>query len=202
MGSSMPVCKKPSYFPMLSQLSVRRIFLSLLGVCAAASAIAAEITIEQASTRLVDKTYLLDANIKFDLGNEALNALNHGVPLYIVIDAKVERERDYLWDATVAKTQQVYRLDRHALTNHYLLIDQNSGFQQHFLSLDHATHALGKVVGYPLLQSNMIQGGYRYIGRMRARLDIEALPAPMRPMAYVSSTWRLSSPWYEWTIAP
>ncbi|MCI0590574.1 MAG: DUF4390 domain-containing protein [Gammaproteobacteria bacterium] len=174
----------------------------MLAVCAPASAIAAEVVIRQASTRLVDQTYLLDANIKFDLGEEALEALEHGIPLYIVIDCEVTRERDYLWDETVTEWRQVYRLDRHALTDQYLLINQNTGLRQHHSSLERATQALGKIHGNPLLQRSMIEKGYRYIGRMRARLDIEALPPPMRPTAYVSSTWRLSSPWYEWTITP
>ena len=34
------------------------------------------------------------------------------------------------------------------------------------------------------------------------RAEIEALPAPLRPIAYVSPSWRLSSGWYEWVFVP
>ena len=40
-----------------------------------------------------------------------------------------------------------------------------------------------------------------YTLAIRAKLDIEALPAPLRPVAYVSPSWRMSSGWYEWNLA-
>jgi hypothetical protein len=35
---------------------------------------------------------------------------------------------------------------------------------------------------------------------LRARLDIEALPMLMRPLAYTLPSWRLSTGWTEWPI--
>jgi hypothetical protein len=40
----------------------------------------------------------------------------------------------------------------------------------------------------------------RYEGALRARLDIEALPAPLRVFAYLSDDWRLTSEWYTWPL--
>ena len=39
-----------------------------------------------------------------------------------------------------------------------------------------------------------------YLVRMRAHLDIETLPAPLRPVAYTSPSWHLNSGWTTWTI--
>jgi hypothetical protein len=39
-----------------------------------------------------------------------------------------------------------------------------------------------------------------YRGRLRARLDIEALPSPLRPLAYVSPSWHSTGEWYEWPL--
>ena len=36
---------------------------------------------------------------------------------------------------------------------------------------------------------------------VRSSLDINALPAPLRPMALFSANWRLSSDWTQWQIA-
>ena len=61
---------------------------------------------------------------------------------------------------------------------------------------------LGKIRNFPLLDEHLIgDKGHRYV-RLRALLDIESLPSPMRPLAYLSSLWRLKSDWYEWPIEP
>ena len=39
-----------------------------------------------------------------------------------------------------------------------------------------------------------------YSVRLQASLDIEALPLPLRPLAYVSPSWHLSSEWYTWDL--
>ena len=38
------------------------------------------------------------------------------------------------------------------------------------------------------------------LGLNEVYVDIEALPAPLRPVAYLSSPWRLTSEWYEWPL--
>ena len=40
----------------------------------------------------------------------------------------------------------------------------------------------------------------RYQVKMRTFLDIESLPAPMRPLAYISSDWQLDSDWVSWPL--
>ena len=41
-----------------------------------------------------------------------------------------------------------------------------------------------------------------YSVEVRASLDIEALPSPLRPVAYTSLAWRLNSGWSTWKLAP
>ena len=36
------------------------------------------------------------------------------------------------------------------------------------------------------------------IGVICSQLSIDSLPSPMRPRAYFSSDWNISSNWYEW----
>ena len=36
---------------------------------------------------------------------------------------------------------------------------------------------------------------------LRVGLDIEALPTPLRPVAYTSLSWRLNSGWTTWGVA-
>ena len=46
-----------------------------------------------------------------------------------------------------------------------------------------------------------MKDGRRYAVRLRGRLDIEALPTPVRLLAYVSSAWDMDSDWYKWRLA-
>ena len=52
----------------------------------------------------------------------------------------------------------------------------------------------------PLTAKKEIEPDARYLLQLRARLDIEALPMLMRPLAYTMPSWRLSTGWTEWRI--
>lgn len=140
----------------------------------------------------------LTARIDFHLSDEALDALDHGVALDIIIDMQALEQRRWLWDRTVAEHSERFRLERQALTNHYLVTHKYQ--RQSFLSLTEALQFIGTIRDYPLLNATELEAGKQYHGRIRAWLDIESLPAPMRPTAYISSHWRIDSGWYEWPI--
>jgi hypothetical protein len=40
----------------------------------------------------------------------------------------------------------------------------------------------------------------QYALDVRASLDIEGLPAPLRPVAYTSRAWHLNSGWLRWKV--
>lgn len=161
---------------------------------------AAGIDIRRVQTRLADNVYWLDADIDYRFGAKALKALNNGVPITVQLDIEVSRHRNYLWDKKIASLEQRYQLRYRALTRHYLLKNLNSASERVFSSLKSALAALGKVQNLPMLDRNVLDGTRRYTARMRASLDIEALPVPLRLLAYLSAAWHLSSEWYQWSL--
>lgn len=171
------------------------------GFCAAA-AHAQGIEIHNVETRLVNNVYWLNADIDFDFSNKTLEALKNGVPITIELNIEISRHRDYLWDETIATLEQRYQLQYHALTKQYLLKNLNSTSIQSHTSLRTALAALGKIINFPLLDKNLLNEHQQYSARMRASVDVEALPVPLRLLAYISSGWRLSSEWYEWSLKP
>jgi hypothetical protein len=52
-----------------------------------------------------------------------------------------------------------------------------------------------------LFDQDLLIENKTYLARIRTFLDIESLPPPMRPQAYFSPNWDLSSEWYEWELA-
>jgi hypothetical protein len=44
--------------------------------------------------------------------------------------------------------------------------------------------------------------GEAYQLRLRADLEIESLPLPLQPLAYLGRGWRLTSGWTQWPLRP
>ena len=93
-----------------------------------------------------------------------------------------------------------YQLEHHPLSGHYLVTNLNNYQRKHFQNLRGALDYLGKIENLPLFLREDILPDRVYIGRMRARLNIQKLPASLRPLAYLSPKWRMSSQWYKWVI--
>lgn len=169
----------------------------------AGSAIAGDFAVREAKTHLSDHVYLLDAQIDFELSEQAREALNNGIPITIRIDIKVQRKRGWwLPDADVAALEQRYRIHYHALSEQFLVLNLNSSALYAHSTLGSALEALGTIRDFPLLDDKLISKGEQYEVELKARLDIEALPSPLRPLAYINPAWRLSSDWYVWSLEP
>jgi hypothetical protein len=163
--------------------------------------------IRNARTRLVDGVYLLDADISFVFSEAALEAIENGIPVTIILEMQVLRQRGLIWDRLwwdkeVATLEGKLRIETRPLSDTYLLRNMNSGETQVYGSFGELNVGLGKIRDFPLIDEYLIGDQGRHYLRLRALLDIESLPSPMRPLAYLSSLWRLKSDWYEWPIEP
>jgi Domain of unknown function (DUF4390) len=172
---------------------------------AASDDVEAGFDIRNARTELVDGVYLLDADIRFVFSKETLDAIENGIPVTIILEMQVLRERgliwDHLWwDKTIARLEAKLRIETRPLSKTYLVRNLNSGETQVFGSFRELVVGLGNIRNFPLLDEYLLGDEGRYYLRLRALLDIESLPSPMRPWAYLSSLWRLKSDWYEWPI--
>ena len=204
MASFMPVCARHKLLPASPDLRVYTLAaaLCLLALLSPPPAQAAEaFVIKSLETRLRDNVYSFSTHIEYGFSDEALVALKNGVPLIIILNIEVQEERWY-WNKTIAELEQGYLLIYHALSEKFIIHNLNSGVQTDYSSLSDALHALGYIDNLPLIDAKLLKPDSRYILRLRSELDIESLPAPMRPLAYISSDWRLQSDWYTWPLTP
>lgn len=178
----------------------KKLIIGILCGLLALPALADGIFVSRANTVLDGKIYRLDAEIEYRFSKEVLRALHNGVTLVISLDIEVERPRSYMWNETVVGLKQRYELTYHALSEQYLVRNTNSGARYSFPSLAAATEHIGTLADFPMLDQNLLDSDGTYTGRIRARLDTEDLPTPLRLLSYVSSGWRLSSGWYLWPI--
>ena len=179
---------------------VRLLCSGLILLCISIQSHASSIAIEFATSTLVDEHYQVDANIEYNFDDEVLTALAHGIALKIDIFIKVKRERNWLWDPVVRDETISFQLERHALSDHYLLTNLNTDRKEQFQYLDEALRALGAVNDHFLFDRSTIDADASYIGYIKSELNIEALPPPMRPIAYISPQWQAESSWYEWLV--
>lgn len=178
----------------------------LVGLClmvlsmAITEASADSITVRDAKTRLADKLYLVNADVEISLSPTALEALENGVALTVVIDLEILRVRELIWNEVIAELEAKRRLSFHPLSNQYLVEDLNAGATRTFRSLREALEALGQVRDFPLIDAYFLERGESYVLQIGAYLDIESLPTPLRMLAYLNPDWHLSSEWYEFPL--
>lgn len=155
-----------------------------------------------ANTKLKNNVFLLETTMELKFSDDALDALRSGVPLIILVNIELLKDRNWWWDKTIAELEQGYLLLYHALSEKYIIHNLNSGAQKNYISLNAALSSLGNIKDLPLIDKNLLEENKDYYVRLRSYLDIESLPAPMRPIAYISSQWQLESDWFSWPLKP
>ncbi len=176
------------------------VLLALLVLLRVTDVQAAGFDVIEASTRLGDGVYRLNAQIEYSLSEPALDALQNGVPLTIELLMEVRRRRSWVWDETVYSLVQRFRLEYHALSRQYLVHNLNSGERRNFSTRPAALRFMGRIHEFPLLDRSLLAPDRRYEGALRAQLALDTLPTPLRLFAYLSEDWQLTSEWYTWPL--
>jgi hypothetical protein len=156
--------------------------------------------VRDARTELRNGVYLLSAAIDYRLSTEARDALQAGVPLVIRLDVEISHPRRWWFDNDAADLRQSYQLEYHALSERYLVRNLNSGEQTSFGSLSPALESLGAVRRLPLIDAAVLEEERGYDVRMRAVLDEEQFPGPLRLLAFWRRDWSIASDWYRWPL--
>lgn len=144
--------------------------------------------------------YVLSADINYQLSDKANEALQNGVPLFWAIQVKVQRQRRFLWDKTLSSTELRYRLQYHALLNMYRVRNEVSGEVYNFSTLSAAFDLMSVIRGFRVLEVGRIAPGKPYHCALKVNFVRDALPLPLRPLAYIDPQWYLSSDWTLWPL--
>ena len=163
---------------------------------------ARETRISSVRTLLADGVYRIGARVDFEFNETLHDALHNGVPLLIELRIEVVRERRWLWADIVAELRQRFELQYHALSRRYLVSNYSTGVQRSFSTMNDALRFIGNVYDLPLIDANLLKAHQPYMVRMRADLDVESLPTPVRLWAYLGSAWSLKGDWYQWPLQP
>lgn len=158
--------------------------------------------VKDVRTRLVEGVYTLDADIESRFSPEALEALDNGVPLTIVLHFQVRSADAWIWEDSAADLRLRYAVRYKPLSERYEVYRLPGDRGRSFVSREAAISALGELRGLQLVAKDRLDPKGEYQLHLKAELDIEELPLPLRPIAYLRPAWKLGSSWTKWPLTP
>jgi len=157
------------------------------------------IAIQTASLTPSNQAHLLNAKIKYGLTHETIEALYNGITLTFNVDFSVIEDRDWLWNKHLNTTTLRYQIKYHTLAETYQVSDKTNNVHLNFSTLSAALNSLGTLNSIPIHAIKTLRNPAISVS-LKAYLNIEALPLPMRPLAYIDSGWHLRSNTFQWPL--
>lgn len=158
--------------------------------------------VTRVETRLDDGTFYLDADIDYVFSPEALEALENGVPLTLSVRIHVRGTDAWIWEDSVVDARLRYAIRYKPLSERYEVYRLPGNKGHSFVTRDAAITALGEIRDLQLVGADRLEPGADYEVQIKVELDVEELPLPLRPMAYLTPAWKLSSSWSKWPLKP
>ena len=152
--------------------------------------------------QLEEGTYVLDADVDFRFSPDALEALGNGVPLTILVHIQVRPADAWIWEDSATDLQLRYAIRYKPLSERYEVYRLPGERGRSFVSRDAAISALGEIRDLQLVDRARLEPDTAYEVHLKFDLDIEELPLPLRPMAYLRPAWKLGSSWSKWPLTP
>jgi len=107
-----------------------------------------------------------------------------------------------VWEADVVEHRLRTVLLYRPLSGMYELRNLQGDERLSFATRDAALRTLGNIVAMPVVERGSLDLDQDYLVRIEVKLDIESLPLPMRPTAYLKRDWWVSSERWEWRLRP
>ena len=156
--------------------------------------------VKQVEITLHGNSYMLSADIVYQLSEKAKEALQNSVPLFWDVRVKMLQHRDVFWDKTLIDAVIRYRIQYHALLNMYRVRNEGNGEVYNFSTLSAALDSMSAVRHFRLIEKAELDPEKQYLCAVKINFVRDRLPLPLRPMAYVDPQWYLSSDWTLWPL--
>jgi hypothetical protein len=180
-----------------------QIIAVMASLCLPLASLAAEVEFRRITLTLSEEgVILLDAEINYDLNDTVSEALENGVPLTFETHVQMRRADAWIWESDVVDHRLRTVLHYRPLSGLYELRNLQGDERLSFATRDAALNTLGNIVAMPVIERSRLDLDEDYLVKIEVRLDIEALPLPMRPTAYLKRDWWISSEPWEWRLRP
>lgn len=162
--------------------------------------VASEFRVDEVTTRLEGETVVLDARIDYRFSAVALEALDNGVPLTLEVHVQLRPADAWVWEDSLVDQRLRYMIRYKPLSERYLVSRLPDTGGRDYVTRDAAIAALGDIRGLDLVSIDRLEPNREYEVHLQASLDVESLPLPLKPMAYLLPSWKLSSGWTKWPL--
>lgn len=156
----------------------------------------AQFSVNQIEVVPSDDSLYIDTRMDLRLSNAAEQALNHGVPLIIINEYRLTRE-GLIWDDVTEQHEDRFKLKYHALSGQYVLEGPQLEYET-FQTVENALDTVGISRIKLEVPISLKNDDIKIL--VRSRVDIDALPGPLRTLAWFSPEWHLTSEWTSWPL--
>jgi hypothetical protein len=131
----------------------------------------------------------IDFAVRVTLSRAVEEALQRGVALYFVAEARVYRQRWYWRDERVARASRVWRLSYQPLTSTWRV--SQGGLHQSYSTLEEALAPLSRSARWTIAAPGQLDPDARHYVEFQWRLDTSQLPPPMQIGIGGQADWQL-----------
>ncbi len=142
----------------------------------------------------------LNAHVQYPINERIRSALQDGLTLEFDLDVMLIRRRRFWFDTTVLETTLRRELIYHAVTNRYVLLNEDGVEQESFPTLEAAIETLGRIENLPILVESQLRGDGPWEVAVRAGVRRGRMPDALRALLFWSDDWHRSTDWYTWML--
>ena len=179
-----------------------RCFLTIILMLLTVDAAADGVNVRDVTLWENENSYLLDADIDYFPTDTVIDALKNGIPLTFEVTIKVRESDSWLgwFERALTKRKIRFQLRYRPLSSLYEISTDHNQYQRNFVSWKSLFSNMGELRQIVIVDTGELDIKKRYQVEIKAELDINSLPLPMRPMAYIDSDWEMSSEWSKWPL--
>ena len=159
----------------------------------------ADFTILQGTSVIERNRLRTNAQIELKLDNAPSDALRAGIPLTLSIQMQLIKKHNFLLKQVISNWQYQYVLDYHPLSGRYLVNDIASNQMKSYSTLIEALNSFSRFRASERMM-NLKQDSGRLLVRLRAVLETNSLPKPLRLITFFFPEWQQTSEWRQWNI--
>ena len=174
--------------------------LALAGAAVAQPDDEGHFEVRSASVELTDGIYYADADIDLRLSSEASELLHTWQPLTITVEVEFLNRLRLWWDTTEFQVRRRSQLSFRPVTDRYVVYNIDTNVTEAFITLSAALDFIGRVDGLAVVDESDLDEDRRYEVRVRAVLDKDDLPGPLRLIAFWRRDWSIASEWLQWRL--
>jgi hypothetical protein len=156
--------------------------------------------VQSVSTRTDGDMLVMDAQLDYGFSEVAIEALDNGVPLTLEVHIQLRPTDAWIWDQSLVDQRLRYVIRYKPLSERYLVTRLPGNGGRSYVTRDAAVAALGDLRDLELVPTDRLEADKDYEIHLQAALDIEELPLPLKPMAYLFPSWKLSTGWTKWPL--